>query len=898
MNQLKLNFLLRFYTNFGEHIFIEFTNPILNNRDTVVPLNYIDTETWGVELDFSLPIFKNENIEYTYFFKNTYSEIKYAKHKYIINNEVFKKTKTLYCFDDWFSENNEQFVFYREPFKNILLNHNQALQIPDLNKMGFIEFRVNAPFLRNNQQICLIGSIPTLNNWHTNTKPLILNKHNNYDYYYINLDFELNEIQTPIEYKYGIFDTEKNTFLQFENGKNRVVHLPNILKNVKIIKNDGFLDIQNLYFKGVGVAIPVFSLKTKCSGGIGEFNDLKYLADWAEKIGLQLIQILPINDTTSNYTWEHSYPCSAISAFALHPIYIHLDELFTPEQLELKNNWLTEKNLLNELTFVDFEKVILLKWKYIKLIFESISPDFFKQKDYQHFYEENKNWLISYCVFCTLRDTNKTTNFKKWKTHKTYNERAIQQIFENDENIKIHLYVQYILHCQLLKAKEYAHTKRIIFKGDIAIGVARNGVDVWQNPSLFHTKFQAGAPPDDFSDKGQNWNFPTYNWQAMKAENYSWWKNRFKQMNYYFDAFRIDHILGFFRIWSIPINQVEGIFGHFEPVIPITVEILNQNKIHQNIFRFTKPYITKQILIEIFGQDSTYIESHFLNPTNEFEYELKSEFQTQVDIEKNILKYTDSQSIKQGLFDLVSNVILLEDEQEGQYHFRFFMQKTFSYKHVDNFTKEQLNRLYNEYFFSNQNQLWEKEAMEKLPTLKDSTNMLICGEDLGLVPTCVPKIMNNLSILGLEVQRMPKDTSQKFSNPNNAPYLSVVTISSHDTSTIRAWWEEDRKLIQNFYNEILHFSGVPPYYCEDWVVKKIFEQHLYSPAMWAIFQLQDFFALDPQLRVENPNSERINNPANAKHYWRYRIHLNLEDLIKNDPFNQLIKALLKYTNRI
>ncbi|MCX8481718.1 MAG: 4-alpha-glucanotransferase, partial [Sediminibacterium sp.] len=788
----------------------------------------------------------------------------------------------------WVEKNNTQLIFNTEPFQQILLKH-VDINANQKNKINHnVEFRVYAPFLQNNQQICIVGSIAALHNWDTSSKLIPLSKHKNGYYFYPLLLPLYTQI---IQYKYGVFDNTTNRFIQFEDGVNRTVYFENNAKNNLHVQQDNFVNTPPLFFKGTGVAMPVFSLKSNQSGGIGEFNDLKLLVDWCKKTNIKLIQILPINDTTSSYTWKDSYPYAAISAFALHPIYIHLDSIFNNEQNMLKKAWLEEKNTLNNLKFVDYESVLKLKWKYIQILYKKNADTYKLSPTYNDFFEKNKHWLIPYSVFCYLRDKNNTANFNNWAKYALYNESEMLEIYNKISSIQIHIYVQFLLHQQLLEATNYAHKNNIIIKGDIAIGVARYGVDVWQNPPLFNTHFQAGAPPDDFSVKGQNWNFPTYNWQVMEENNFDWWKKRFNQMNYYFDAFRIDHILGFFRIWSIPIEQIEGLMGYFIPAIPILENDLKNHHIYQKIERFTKPYINQFILQEIFGEKAIFIEENFLDNINTVEYTLKPEFSTQVLIEKNLPLIDNYAEIKQGLFELVSNIILIQDNYKNAYHFRFFMQKTTSFKHLDDFTKAQLLIMYNHYFFVSQEKLWKEEALKKLPKLKESTNMLICGEDLGLVPTCVPEVMNQLSILSLEVQRMPKITTEHFSNPLSAPYLSVVTVSSHDTSTIRGWWEEDRSITQLYYNHILNLPGVAPYFCEDWIIEKIIHQHVHSPAMWAIFQLQDFFGIYPTYRVEKPGDERINIPANPNHFWKYRMHLNLEELILNDDFNDKIKRL-------
>ena len=458
---------------------------------------------------------------------------------------------------------------------------------------------------------------------------------------------------------------------------------------------------------------------------------------------------------------------------------------------------------------------------------------------------------------------------------------------------------------QLREATAYAHENGVIVKGDIAIGVYRYGVDAWQHPNLFHMGMQAGAPPDDFAVAGQNWGFPTYNWEEMTTNGFAWWKQRFEQMSLYFDAFRIDHILGFFRIWSIPMDAVEGILGHFVPAIPVHENELKERGIYISAQEFAKPIITDKVLWDYFGYDNEVVKAEFLIYDGFGKYTLKSAFATQRLVEKHFsaLPISDyHQKIKQGLFNLISNVIFLEAKEKAYaggpfYHLRFGIDNTAPFKGLDQAVQHQLKELYVDYFFRRQDDFWKKEALNKLPALKRVTNMLVCGEDLGLVPSCVPDVMHQLGLLSLEIQRMPKNPHTPFFHPKDAPYLSVVTPSTHDMSTIRGWWEENAHQTQAFYNHILGESGKAPQFCEANINKAIIMQHLYAPAMWATFQLQDLLGIDANLRRQNPHDERINVPANPTHYWQYRMHMTLENLLEQDGFNSELQACIASSGR-
>jgi len=411
---------------------------------------------------------------------------------------------------------------------------------------------------------------------------------------------------------------------------------------------------------------------------------------------------------------------------------------------------------------------------------------------------------------------------------------------------------------------------------------------------------QAGAPPDPFSETGQNWGFPTYNWTEMATDNYQWWRNRMTQLSRYFDTYRIDHILGFFRIWQIPLEQIEGTLGYFSPAIPVTPKELESRGLSFDRDRYCRPYITQAILEERFGDSTSRVKRHFLTPLGE-----RFQFQKGLDNQRAIQKYVsdkpDLQDLQQDLFDLVGEVLFIEDPERGPnaLHPRIELIKTRSYAELDNHARGQVHEVYIDYFYRRQEEFWKSQAMEKLPALKEATDMLICGEDLGMVPACVPDVMSELCILTLEIQRMSKNPQTEFLQVEDIPYLSVASPSTHDMAPIRAWWEEEEwDYVQRFYEQELRLEGNHPKYCEPYIAQAIIRQHLSWPSMWTVFPMQDLLAMDGRLRLEDPHSERINIPANPRHYWRYRMHLTLEDLIEEKPFVYLLRAMLQNGNRI
>ena len=464
------------------------------------------------------------------------------------------------------------------------------------------------------------------------------------------------------------------------------------------------------------------------------------------------------------------------------------------------------------------------------------------------------------------------------------------------------------------EAHEYAKAHNVILKGDIPIGVNRYGCDVWSEPRYFNLNGQAGAPPDDFSVNGQNWGFPTYNWEAMIADGCQWWVRRFQNMSQYFDAYRIDHVLGFFRIWEIPGDAVHGLLGHFSPALGMSREEIEGYGLHWQEELFTTPFITDWVLDRIFGQNADMVRDHFVEKKDDNHYRMRADFDTQKKIEAFFAELTtthhvgfeylqswqqqDLNNLRDGLYALVSDVLFVRDHRdENKFHPRISVQFDFIYENLWDSDKAIFNRLYNDYFYRRNNQFWYREAMKKLPLLTNATRMLVCAEDLGMVPDCVPWVMNELKILSLELQSMPKDPTVRFGHLSRNPYRSVCTISSHDMPTLRQWWDEDWNRTQEYYNTMLHRGDAAPHPLPGWLARDILSRHLTSPSMLCILSIQDWLAMDEKLRLPDADAERINIPANPKHYWRYRMHLSIEQLMENKEFNDNMRELIVNAGR-
>ena len=657
------------------------------------------------------------------------------------------------------------------------------------------------------------------------------------------------QVEKPIEYYYTVT-------WQGREKRSEWVFCPHSFNPDEVsdptspaVQRDAWMDAP-ANFRVAGTLVPVFSLRTRRSFGVGDFGDLRQMVDWVAATGQRLLQILPINDTTSTHTWHDSYPYSCISVFALHPQYVELGALWPLKKEADRQRFEKLRQELNALPQVDYERVNAAKIEYLHVLYEQEAKKTLASKEFKEFFKDSEQWLVPYAQYCTLRDTYGTSDFSQWpEAFRTWTPGLA---LKEGEDVRFWYFVQYLLARQLSNLHTYARTKGVILKGDIPIGVARYGCDVWQEPRYFNLNGQAGAPPDDFAVDGQNWGFPTYNWDEMLRDGCLWWERRFRNMAKYFDAYRIDHVLGFFRIWEIPVPVKSGLLGQFSPALALTRDEIHHWGISEETLKQTVgPIIKAPSPLPIKGKEVS------------------------------------------------TDYLFLRDHRNPEvFHPRIAAQKTEAFSRLPEHEKQAFNALYNDYFYHRNNQFWYEEAMQKLPKLVKATRMLCCAEDLGMVPECVKWVMDELDILSLELESMPKAPEGRFGHVENNPRRSVATISSHDTPTLRMWWDEDWERTQEYYNTILGMEGEAPHPLSGSLARHIIQRHLDCPSMLCVIAIQDWLAIDEHLRLKKADAERVNIPANPQHYWRYRMHLNMEDLKHDKSFIEGIREMVVRGNRI
>lgn len=891
---MTVQFNIEYKAMFGEQIVV---NIQTEEGELKLPLETTDGERWACDWCVESP-----EKSYTYYYsveregRAVKTEWLMIKHQLEVNA---KKAAAYTLYDHWKTMPEDAFL-YSSAFTDCI-NH----QVPQVMKpetgSKIVRLIVRAPQLRDGERLGVLGADKALGAWDVQ-KILPMTQHT-YNEWVADIDATHLE-GSHLEFKFVAFRNAKNELL-WENSMNRTVDLPEMKAGelVSYELDQAFFALYNR--KLAGTQVPVFSLRTRKSAGIGDFGDLKTMIDFVASTGQKVLQLLPINDTTITHTWTDSYPYSCISVFAIHPQYADLHAL--PELKDAKARAEAEKTRaeLNALDKIDYEKVNDFKINYLRQIFNQEGGKMMKTAEYKAFFQDAELWLVPYAQYSYLRDKNGTADFNQWPDHQVWDEAERKALADPKtaayKNVAFFYFVQFVLDRQMQEAHEHAKAKGVILKGDIPIGVNRNGCDVWTEPKYFNLNGQAGAPPDDFSVNGQNWGFPTYNWFEMLKDGCQWWNRRFKNMARYFDAYRIDHVLGFFRIWEIPVHSVHGLLGQFAPALAMSREEIESYGLHFQEDRFTRPFITDWVLDRMFHERAGEVKEKYLDRLDDERYQMKPEVDTQRKVEALFADATDEKELwlRDGLYALISDVLFVRDHTNpGVFHPRISAQLDFIYESLYDNDKAAFNRLYNDYFYRRNNQFWYQEAMKKLPKLVQATRMLVCAEDLGMVPDCVPWVMDELKILSLELQSMPKDPSVKFGHLSRNPYRSVCTISSHDMPTLRMWWDENIQRTQEYYNTMLYRQGPAPHPLPGWLASDIISRHLTSPSMLCILSIQDWLATDEALRLPDADAERINIPANPKHYWRYRMHLNIEDLAADKRFVQSITEMISQSGRV
>ncbi len=884
---MKLRFSIQYGTQWGEnlHVVIHFISTDGTIKRNNLLMTTDDGSYWSLETA-ALASAQHPIASFTYYYQVEDGDGQVIRREWtqVPRSYPFDASKS-YIFPDQWRDIPLQHHLYSRACR--ITNHMAVDEQVQLIRMPLYRktllFRVSAPQLAKGQSVAIIGSHPTLGDWNP-TRYLRMEYLGQCEWM---LSANVDAILLPLEYKYVIIDDQTNELVTWEEGDNRRVELNVGLSTPDSQLRDGSvmvlygesLRVKERTWRAAGVVVPVFSLRSTHSFGVGDFGDLRRFVDWAEATGMKVIQLLPVNDTTASRNWCDSYPYNIVSAFALHPHYLDVEALGGLKSKSKMTAYHRQQQELNALPYSDYELVDRVKAAYVRDVFEERGRQTLDSKEYKTWYQQNESWLVPYA---------------KW--------------LGGQDEAELIYYIQYQLHVQLLAAANYARSKGIILKGDVPIGVNRDSVETATHPELFNLDCSTGAPPDAFSLNGQNWGFPTYNWQEeqpgrKKRHQVSlsdWFQQRMKWMEQYFDAFRIDHVLGFFRIWEIPQDAVFGIMGHFSPAMPFAVNEIEYFGLPFRRDLFTRPFINDRVLERLFGVHAQYVRDNFLVPLAYGLYGLREEYNTQRKVQARFEGRNDENSlwIRDGLYRLISDVLFVEDPRQPEmYHPRIGAWQEPVYEALTAEEKDAYMRLYNNFFYQRHNFFWGQNAVHRLKATVCQTQMLCCAEDLGMLPDCVSHVLDHLRILTLEIQSMPKQNGFEFSHLDGNPYRSVATFSTHDMPPLRLWWEESPERTQRYYATMLQKQGRAPEHLPAHLAEEIIARHLYCPSMLCLLSLQDWLAMDSELRSKHVREERINVPSDSYNRWKYRMHITIEELLQANKYNNKVKTMITRSKR-
>ncbi|KAJ7976533.1 4-alpha-glucanotransferase DPE2 [Quillaja saponaria] len=912
VKSVKVSFRLPYYTQWGQSLIVCGSVPVLGSWNVKKGLLLTPVHQGG-ELIWrgSIAVPSGFDCEYSYYVVDDEKNVlrwEMGRRRKLLLPEGILNGQEVELRDLW--QTGSDALPFRSAFKNVIFRQSFDWKIEapvgiknikvDQEDTIFVQFKICCPNIEEDISVYVVGNHAKLGQWKAqNGLKLSYGGDSIWQ-----ADCVVQKGDFPIKYRYCKYGREGSITL--ENAPNRELTIDSSNNQSRyIFLSDGML--REMPWRGAGVAMPMFSVRTESDLGVGEFLDLKLLVDLAVESGFHLVQLLPINDTSVHGMWWDSYPYSSLSVFALHPLYLRVQAVSESTPQDVKQEIEKEKHLLDGKD-VDYEATMATKLSIAKKIFNLEKDLILNSTSFQEFFSENEDWLKPYAAFCFLRDFFETSDHSQWGRFSHYSKEKLEKLVAKDsvhyDTICFHYYIQYHLHLQLSEAAAYARKKGVVLKGDLPIGVDRNSVDTWVYPNLFRMNTSTGAPPDYFDKNGQNWGFPTYNWEEMSTDNYAWWRARLTQMSKYFTAYRIDHILGFFRIWELPDHAMTGLVGKFRPSIALSQDELEREGIW-DFNRLSRPYIRQQLLEDVFGASWTFVSTNFLTEYQKQHYEFKEDCNTEKKIAAKLKSLAErslllegEDKIRRNLFDLIQNIVLIRDpEDPRKFYPRFNIEDTTSFKDLDDNSKNILKRLYYDYYFHRQENLWRQNALKTLPALLDSSDMLACGEDLGLIPSCVHPVMQELGLIGLRIQRMPSEPGQEFGIPSQYNYMTVCAPSCHDCSTLRAWWEEDEERRHRYFKSVVGSDMLPPDRCVPEIANYVIRQHVEAPSMWAIFPLQDLLALKEEYTTRPAAEETINDPTNPKHYWRYRSHVTLETLIKDNELKAIIKDLVAGSGR-
>lgn len=859
---MNINFHSRYIANYGDEIVLYIEDDKQNLTNTY-KMSCIDTDLWLYSLE----------IEDKDFQKTTNKiHIKARMLRYDSNNNLIDQEQNFhniclnitdnYDFDIELQWNNNPInkVFDNKVFD--ILNFNiteHSCRSLDNSKINLL---LNLPYIKPSYKVVLLGESDILGNWTINNAI----KFERFSGSLMLASIDKNKIDHNLEYKIALINRDRQNII-WEKGENRLLRNNELVENKCTIISISSPIFESYIPKYSGVVAPLFSLRHKKDFGIGDFASLKKLIDWAKNMQMSVVQLLPIYDSNYYMDYRDSYPYNAISTTAINPLYMDLSE-FIDEKIINSKKWQSLR-IAEEIIYPKVAK------DKMKLIFDTAEREIAKYRektDYQDFISKHKNDIEPYIDFYYSNDI---AGFRK-----------------GNYDREILYWVQYILDRQLTCISDYAKNNGIILKGDLPIGVNPNGIDCIINKEYLNHNLSAGAPPDDFARDGQNWGFPTYNWENISYNDYEWWHRRFASMSKYFSAIRIDHILGFFRIWSIPRKENKALLGYFVPSIGLDKELVN-SKLDDDwsIENLSKVNISKSKFNSIFTEKEKKDLLAF-----DIVKEIRGGEFYQIQDNGNLLQEKISKKTFEKLQVFSDERLFVMEETSDnniKYHPRISPEWTDIYRELSPKNQSVISEIAYSYFYIDNDKLWRDTAISRLSNIFGIDNqLLLCAEDLGMLPYSVPEVLSKLSMLSLDIERMPKKaTDTEWERIRDIHYMSVVASSTHDMPPLKLWWQNLSENQKEKYQSTILKNKI-----EDNIYKEIINNHNASSAMMCILPLGDW--LSPyNIMSQKAEDEQINHPENPNHHWVYRFPFYMEDLLENDIISQEIKETIKKFDR-
>lgn len=902
---MKIRFSIHYSTEWGQSMHVVVAYHYFNGKKRTydIPMTTTDGNLWTVES--SVVESRQRSIkafEYFYQVENDDGEMLRKEWSRFPRYFYFDSTKDYILPDCWHDlplQNHMLTKAFRTCNKIKEPETYFDERIPVYRKT--IIFRVLAPQLTDGQSLAVCGNHPSIGNWNP-AQFLRMHRLNAAEW---ELSINVDNIFSPIEYKYVVVDDADNRLIAWEEGNNRTTAGYKIDDGQVLVLTGKYLRVRETEWRTAGVVVPVFSLRTSDSFGVGDFGDLHRFVDWAVLAKIKMIQLLPVCDTTTTHTWSDSHPYDCISLHALHPHYMNLQHLGELDDAAQANKFRKRQRELNSLDYSDYEAVDRLKINYISEIFRQRGKDDLASADYRKFYSSNAEWLFPYAAFCALREHYHTARTSDWHEFAKYDKAAIQKHRDTDADFKhdfdVACFTQYHLYKQLTEVSRYAREKGISLCGDLPVGLYRDSVVTWQQPELFHLNAKLGNPPSATEPLGQDWGMPPFDWYPDNGRPVAaYLRAVLGNMEHFFDVVRIDHIVSFFRCWEIPRDNLWASMGHFVPSLPLSVAEIKHYGMEFHHELYTRPFINDAVIRRFFGIHADYVRENYLVRRAYHLYDLKPECDTQLKIKQLFEGRRDENSlwIRYGLMHLCANVLFLPDnDRQGLYYPRYGVFNEPVYSILSQEEKDAFVCLYNNYYYERHNEFWKYHAKRKLSAVLRHTRMLVYAEDLGMLPACVPEVLDEQRILSLRVQSMPNANGQEFAHLEAYPYRSVAIPTTHDMSPLRLWWEENPARTQRFWTQMLQKEGNAPRHLPPLIAEEIISRHLYCPSMICMLSIQDWLAMDSSFERRDVYELRINAPYDAYNKWKYRMRTTIDELLASDQYDNKVATMVTRSKR-